>query len=283
MSRVPLLDFVLVGPFKTGTSWMDVYLRGHPGVSLPRDVKETFFLSQDAVFDRGLDSFEKLFDPADTGRLRGEVGPSYFHAPHAPARLHALAPECRVVCSLREPAARLHSFYLHLRQRGEITASARFLDVLSERKFLLETARYGKHLVRWQERFGEERVSVLVYEDLLADRQRLIDELCNAIGVATVDADESSGRRVNESMMPTHPGVSRLGYGLARRLRGSGLHRVVNLAKRSGVRKLLVSRYAERPSLTQAEREAVYDLLQDDLHLLAEKLERPLPWTAGLS
>jgi len=280
MSARPLLDFVLVGPFKTGTSWMDVYLRELPGAALPRDVKETFFFSQDSIHEQGPAWFDTLFADAPDAALRGEVGPSYFHSEAATARLHALAPDCRVICSFREPAARLHSFYLHLLQRGEIPAERRFLDVLDERPFLLETARYGTHLARWQERFGRERVTVLAYEDLVEDRERLIGELCAGIGLDPVAADKGSSERINESMMPADPRLSRAAYGLARRLRGGGHHRLVNLAKRSGVRRLLLRHYDERPSLSEEEREAVYARLGGDLDLLDSLTERTFPWRA---
>lgn len=38
------LDFVVVGPFKTGTSWIYNYLSDYQQIALPKKVKETFFL-----------------------------------------------------------------------------------------------------------------------------------------------------------------------------------------------------------------------------------------------
>jgi len=274
----PVLDFVLVGPFKTGTSWMDNYLRDHPRVQLPAEVKETFYFSDDQVHARGEDWFRALYPPAEATRLRGEVGPSYFRSEHAVQRIHAVAPACRIVCSLRDPAERLYSHYLHLLQRGEVDAGASFLEVVKARPFLFDSARYSHHIERWQGAFGVEQVSVLRYEDLLDDKQALADALCAGIGVESLPVEERQSRRVNEAMAPSHPRLTRLAYGVARRLRRSGLHGMANFANRSGVRRLLFRPFDERPRLTEDERAHVQTRLRDDLDRLATLTGREFDW-----
>ena len=278
MSRLDLVDFVLVGPFKTGTSWMDVLLRSHPGVVLPSEVKETFYFNDDSIHARGEDWFKALFATAEPLLKRGEVGPSYFHSESALPRIRAAAPDCRIICSLRDPAARLYSFYLHLLQRGEVRAGEAFLDVLDQRPFLLETARYGHHTKRWQQAFGRERVTVLQYEDLLHDKQGLVDSLCAGIGIDSIKVvDEMSGR-VNESLMPSNQRVTRVAYSVARYLRRHGFHQLTNTAKNSGVRRLLFSSYSEKPRLSSDEQAVVHARLRDDLDLLSECVERRFDW-----
>jgi len=279
MARVGALDFVLVGPFKTGTSWMDIYLRDHANVVLPAEVKETFFFSDDDLYARGPEWFESLYPPVERSVLRGEVGPSYFRSEVALSRIKAVAPECRVVCSFREPAERLFSHYLHLLQRGEVASDATFIDVLGDRAFLLDSARYSHHLERWQQAFGAERVTVLQYEDLVRNKQELVDRLCAGIGVEPMPVEEKLARRVNESMMPSNPSLTRLAYWASRRLRRSGLHRVANLANNSGIRRVLFRQFTDRPTLTGEERDFVRQALRDDIERLEDVAGREFDWS----
>lgn len=279
MERAGMLDFVLVGPFKTGTSWMDVYLRGHADVVLPAEVKETFYFSNDELYSRGADWFESLYPPLDGHGVRGEVGPSYFRSEHAASRIKAAAPDCRIVCSLRDPAERLYSHYLHLLQRGEVASCLTFQDVLEERPFLLDSARYAHHLARWQRAFGVDHVTALQYEDLLGDKQGLADALCAAIGIESMHVEENLSRRVNESMRPSHPMLTRLAYTASRRLRRSGLHRVANMANTPSVRRLLFRPFPEKPTLTETERDFVWRSLRDDLERLVDVAGREFSWS----
>ena len=71
------LDFVAVGPFKTGTSWIYNYLINYQQVALPTTVKETFFF--DRQFDRGLDWYYSHFELlGEKPKKVGEIAPSYF-------------------------------------------------------------------------------------------------------------------------------------------------------------------------------------------------------------
>jgi hypothetical protein len=46
------VDFIVVGPLKTGTSWIYNYLSHHQQISLPTTVKETYFFDRTDKYDR---------------------------------------------------------------------------------------------------------------------------------------------------------------------------------------------------------------------------------------
>jgi len=60
------LDFVVVGPQKAGTTWIDEVLRRHPDVELPSMTKETFFLISD--IRRALNGIGAILKACPCGR-----------------------------------------------------------------------------------------------------------------------------------------------------------------------------------------------------------------------
>jgi len=111
------LDFVSVGPQRTGTSWLHRYLRLHPMLAFPLHVKETKFF--DARFEKGFDWYWKHFGDPSQNTKRGEIAPTYFHSAEALARLSKFE-GLRVVIHLRDPIARTWSLFRHHRNKGRV-------------------------------------------------------------------------------------------------------------------------------------------------------------------
>ena len=112
------LAAVGVGPQRTGSSWLWECLRRHPALCFPAAVKETHFL--DERFERGWAWYAAHFAHRRVDQRCVEISATYFDVPAAAERLHAHAPDCRVIVTLRDPAARAFSVcYL---RRGELVA-----------------------------------------------------------------------------------------------------------------------------------------------------------------
>ena len=110
--------------------------------------------------------------------------------PSAARRLHAFAPEARIVILLREPAAKVFSQYVHLWSAGRETLPFEEAFALSaERReagfsdmFDYEGGGYyAAPVARYLDLFGPDRVLVVIFEDMIRDmglvRARLEDFL----------------------------------------------------------------------------------------------------------
>jgi len=272
------LDFIVVGPFKTGTTWIDYYLRNHPQVALPNDVKETFFYSNNTIYSRGNAWLGNLFDDIPPTKKCGEVGPSYFSSESALDRIYKDTPGCKIICSFREPASRLYSFYLHQLQRGDLPPKTSFLEALEKMPLLLNTAKYGTYLSNWQDRFGKDNVIALRYEDITEAPQQFADQLCAGLGVETLSVGDSHEIKVNETLKPLNPILAKIAYETARILRRSGMHRTVSTLRDSPIRQMLFSPYRDRPKLSDYDKNAVYTLLEPELALFTEKMNGRSLW-----
>lgn len=177
--RLP--NLLYIGPDKAGSSWLHEVLLRHPQVFMT-EAKDLYFF--DRYFDRGLDWYQAQFRRAtDSHVVVGEVCQDYLFEPLAPERIRGcLGGEVNLMATLREPAARAHSSYLHYLKHGiEVGTFREALDSCPE---LLEHGRYGTALSRYLEHFPRERLHVALFDDLQRDPQSFIDSTTAWLGIS---------------------------------------------------------------------------------------------------
>ena len=116
-----LVGFVVAGAQRSGTTALDLHLRGHPGVAMPATRKELHFFDDDDRFRGGdvdYEAYHAHFATNRTGRLCGEVTPSYMYWIPAIERLAQSNPSLRIGIVLRTPSTRAYSHWNKERQRG---------------------------------------------------------------------------------------------------------------------------------------------------------------------
>ncbi|MGH7879070.1 MAG: sulfotransferase domain-containing protein, partial [Candidatus Binataceae bacterium] len=184
--RLP--DFIAVGPVRTGTTWLDSIFRGHVG--LPARIKETQFFGW--RYELGIDWYARHFQ-ACREPVVGEFAPTYFYDAGARARIIEQIPRCKIICTLREPVARIYSHYQLWRKLAIVKGT--FAEELERNPQLLARIHYTPHVRAWQERFGRENLLVLIYEDSRHERQGYIDRICGFIGVPSLNLETTAGDR----------------------------------------------------------------------------------------
>jgi hypothetical protein len=185
MPRLP--DFIHVGPPRTGTTWLHEVLTGHVG--LPRGIKETHFF--DDRFDQGVTWYARHFRDYPADFPIGEIAPTYFSNSLAIDRIRKLIPQCKVICTFREPAERLYSLYRMYRKEGHQIPDSFYgfwqLIVAGGSS----PCSYAGQLRQWQRAFGEPNVLTLFYDDLNSDPQGYLDRVCDFVGIARVPLKHS--------------------------------------------------------------------------------------------
>ena len=79
------IDFVFVGPMKTGTSWVHEYMALHPTISVPVTVKETYYFSKN--YYKGIGWYAKQHAANSETVVMGEVSPTYFDSEEVANRI----------------------------------------------------------------------------------------------------------------------------------------------------------------------------------------------------
>ncbi|MGH7864354.1 MAG: sulfotransferase family protein, partial [Candidatus Binataceae bacterium] len=192
----------------TGTTWLHWVLKSR--VCLPRPMKETHFF--DFNYARGLAWYAARFNHWTGDRPIGEIC-SYFPSSKATARIAQHIPNCKIICSLRDPVERTYSTYKHAVYSAQTRGS--FEEAIQQFPFLTRENRYGFHLNRWYEKFGKERVLVMLFDDLRDHPQALINKVTDFIEVRPIDLAPLT---MPAKAMNSHPLAPRI-PALARRAR----------------------------------------------------------------
>jgi hypothetical protein len=201
-------DFFIVGQPKAGTTALYEMLRRHPQIFMP-DGKEPWYFARE-LHERTpprpegtpttLDQYLALFAAADGGQRVGEASALYLWSRTAAGGIAEVAPEARIIAILREPASLLRSLHLQFVETYVETEAdlGKALSLEEARRqgrqvprysywpralMYSEHVRYVEQLRRYQERFGRERMLVLVYDDFRADNATTVRRVLRFLDV----------------------------------------------------------------------------------------------------
>lgn len=223
-----ILDFIIIGAQKAGTTSLFEHLRRHPEISLPVG-KEVPYFSHDRMYARGwTDYMRKLARHdafADPGRKWGTVTPQYmlggvYRSPGdvasgngdertVPLRINECLPSVRLIAILRDPCERAFSHHRMLVMRGDEQRS--FDDAIGElfRPGALERSRrrpretmayiawgeYGRILSGYFDVFPREQILVVFTEELERAPAQLLSRIHEFIGVSADFEPDNLGKR----------------------------------------------------------------------------------------
>ncbi len=233
--RVP--TFFVIGPPRTGTSWLHEVLSER--TLLPNPTKETRFF--DLHFHRGFEWYCAHYPNSPSGLLMGEVAPTYFASAEARQRMAKAIPKAKIICIFRDPVARMLSLYRLKLAYGMIRMS--FEEAVVRDPELMETSRYATHLKAWRKDFGAEQILATSYDDLEGDPQQYLDKLLDFIGMPRFDLAQSRSRLVHATEGMTLPRSyyrTKAATAIADWLKARRLDHLVASVRNSGLRKLFL-------------------------------------------
>lgn len=272
-SDKPIPTGLVIGPMRTGSTWLYEYLSSRPDVCLPKDVKETFYFAEN--YGKGAAWYRSHFrhyDPAQHRRVI-DVSPTLFHNPAAIVRVRQGLDRPVLMATLRHPIDRAWSHYMHLRQYGATTLD--FDSAVRGIPDIVEASLYAKHLARWLDAFGREAVCVTFYRDLKRRQAEYVRQVNEAFGLPDAIADALPSAKVNSGSLPRNVLLAQVTRRAASTLRRSGLHQIVNAGKRMGLSNLVYGR-SRGAVARQAMRPDTRDYLVERFAPDVELLERLL-------
>lgn len=272
-----LPSFFVIGPPRTGSSWLHEVLSPHAW--LPTLSKETRFF--DTHFHRGVKWYLAHYgnsreDSSGTRRM-GEVAPTYFASTEARERMAQLVPEAKVVCVFRNPVDRVVSLYRLKRAYGLIPWG--FEQALERDPELMESSKYASTLKLWQRSFGPRQVMAGIYDDLRHNPQTFIDSLADFVGIPRFRLAAWQYGFVHDSEHMTHPKSyyrTRSATIMADWFKARRLDRVVSAFKRSRLRNFVLGGGPPFPKLPQGTLLQLQEKFQPEIERLEELLQRDL-------
>jgi hypothetical protein len=270
-SMQSLPSFLIIGPPRTGTSWLHEVLSTR--TLLPSPTKETRFF--DSHFHRGLDWYRAHFPKTNTDLRMGEIGPTYFASSDARERVAKTIPGAKIVCIFRNPVERVLSLYRLKRAYGMIPWS--FEQAIVNDPELMESSRYTFNLKAWQEAMGPSQVLATVYDDLKENPQGYLDTLTDFIGVPRFRLSPSQTCHIHGSESMTHPRNyyrTRGATVMAEWFKARRLDKVVVAVKRSPLIKLFLGGGPAFNDLSRDVTASLYDHFLPEIEELERLLNR---------
>jgi hypothetical protein len=210
-------DFVIIGAQKCGTTYLYERLIQHSGV-VSAFTKEVHFF--DVNFRKGVGWYRAHFPayPEDIKQdpklvfITGEASPYYVFHPHVPKRLHAIAPQAKLILLLRNPVNRAYSHYHHEVRWGFETLTFEDAIEREHERLLGETEKmlgdenyysfnhehysylargiYVDQLKNWMKVFPQEQLLILKSEDFYNDTPSIMKRVTDFLKLPSYDPEE---------------------------------------------------------------------------------------------
>ncbi|MCP5023310.1 MAG: sulfotransferase domain-containing protein [bacterium] len=202
----PLVNFLIVGAQRGGTTTLARYLQEHEDIFMA-PCKEVHFFDRKAAPDGGWGDmaakkeYESFFDGRTGESSVGEATPIYMYLPEVAARIGAYNPSMKLIFLLREPGERAMSQYRHERQLGREVLPL-WLAILTEGMRLRlaqddksdrsswrchsysDRGHYASQIKRCLEEFPRNQMLFLRSEDLFAGHSDCLERVFDFLGVA---------------------------------------------------------------------------------------------------
>ncbi len=190
-----MVNFLICGTQKGGTTALDAYLRAHPKIAMAR-IKEVHFFDQDQWF---------VADPPDYAYYHrhfeqiasrvGEATPIYLYWQAAAERIWHYNPAMQLIVLLRNPITRAYSHWNMERARHAESwsfaeairqESARCREALPQQHRVysyVDRGFYSEQLRRLWRYFDRDQVLVLKSEALQLNPQQTLDQVCDFLEI----------------------------------------------------------------------------------------------------
>lgn len=280
-------NFLIIGAEKAGTTWLYDVLRRHPDIFLP-DTKELSFFngrhsdlkSNDKFVRLGPGWYENFFRFRRDESAVGDISPMYLCDTEAPARIAQMLPDVRLIAVLRDPVERAVSHYWMAYNKRHVTDSLGAVISRNDEAIIVRGL-YGAQIERYLRHFPRENMLVLIFEEVMADRDRALDRLCHFLGVdPALQPRDGLHRASNPATAYRWRWLHTTSVKAASALRATrALSWLPRLLKRSGFNnrvKALNAVEFDKPELTEEERHTLRSLYAADRERLEELLGRKI-------
>jgi hypothetical protein len=269
-------NFLVIGAAKCATTTIRTLLGRHPDVFMVPT--ETQFFNEDAVFARGSAWYESLFAQAGNTLWRGEGCNCYTMKevfPRAFERLTSYAGQLKLIYAVRDPFARIESFWMELRSQHPDYVHHDFNKAVDvNRDWLTDSSNYLAQLEPFRRFYGDESIHVVFYEDFCADPESVMRDCFRFLGIdsnvdvgaATARLNESEGKSIASPILSQLRAIS-----LYRR----AIDRLPFGPRDRIARALFYRKIRQRPAWHPEARGWVADLLRDDLQTFLRQYGKP--------
>ena len=286
MAESLTVDFIGIGSFRCGTSWLTHALRCHPqiGISEPKEIR--YFNEKD--YDRGevvpnknyehpISWYENHFGHCKPQQVIGEFSPIYLYDEAALQKIKHFYPKAKLLLNLRNPIDRAYSHYW-LDQGIARIETCSFEQALKKYPHYVEMGFYSRYVKKYFATFSREQILIQVFDDILSKPEETLEETLKFLGVKVsitsemLNADKNPSSRFKKSKLATDVFLK-----TSRWLESMKMNSLLSTLRRNKGQKLfrtLNAKLVKLPDMDQESRQRLYKLFQGEIKELGCLINR---------
>jgi hypothetical protein len=284
VSRWP--NLFIVGAARAGTTSLWRYLDEHPAIYMASVKEPNFFSQVEGEFGGSVlseDEYLQLFTPGANATFRGEASASYLWHPDVPTTIARVAPDAKILISLREPVDRAYSVYWHRVRNGleprpfatAVREELRSLQAGLPARYVGPGSLYADNVAGYLRAFAQ-GLHALFFEDLACDARFVVRQIFEFLALDSTVAERVRLEAHNSFALPTN----RVNAGLLRSRTARSFGRVfIPTSIRQNFERRMIAP-AQQPDIDVETRELLTDLYREDVLALGRVLGREPPWPA---
>ncbi|XP_067860626.1 heparan sulfate (glucosamine) 3-O-sulfotransferase 3-like [Heptranchias perlo] len=191
LRRLP--EALIIGVKKGGTRALLEFMRLHPAVRA-LGAEPHFF---DRHYGKGLQWYRNLMPKALDGQVVMEKTPRYFVTAEAPARIHAMSKDTKLIVVVRDPVTRAISDYTQIISKAPdipgfetLTFKNRTTDLVDASWSPIWIGIYAQHLENWLQYFPLSQMHFVSGERLISDPAGELGKVQDFLGLQRIITDE---------------------------------------------------------------------------------------------
>jgi len=167
------VNFIGIGPPKSGTSWLHKNLKKIKEIELP-DEKETNFFLSNKKFKKGINWYLNKFK--DKSKIHGEISSGYIYLEeHRIRYIKKLFPKLKIIFFIRNPIERLISEFNF--QRVYKKKPINKFNLFIKKKVEEDRLYLSKHILKFRKFFPLENFYLVDFEKIKKNPEMVINEI----------------------------------------------------------------------------------------------------------
>jgi hypothetical protein len=216
----PLVDFLIVGAAKSGTSTLFEYLTKHDQISACQNKEPAYFLPHGHIKRQthSSEAYQKLFSK-QSGQLAFEASVNYTYDysinDQICKNILAHNPKMKIIYIVRNPVERILSGHRFMYKNGTIPKKIRGINNnLAHSDYQVKISCYYSQIRPYIEAFGKENIHILFLEDLKIDPLSAVNGILKFLNINPYNQLPENLGAINSSKRLLVPADRRIIYKL---------------------------------------------------------------------